>query len=143
MELQLTSHEDVVKLRESVSMTYAWDFILAPGDTITEKYTHLFNFLSASGVRKSGKPNEAAVIANKKIIGMIEPMASLLYKEALTPSYKPMGELMYCSEYSRSCGPHGYEAGFHMIADEDCPDDEILVYAENKTSVVKLFNIII
>src|SRR3989304_7801446 len=108
-EIVKITHEKINRLKERASQVYAWDFLLADGDTISEKSKDLYDKLRPLLVRKISPKTEAFVVCNKNSI----LLNHLLLKNEIIPKFKEVAEgIQLIGKVKRSCGDNGYCTDF-------------------------------
>lgn len=116
------NNEKLMELREFVDNTYAWDFILAGGDTIREKYDLLWDAIKMCSWEKN-----MALITNKNLAAIFETRKDFI------PAYKDIScNLTFCGEIAeRKCNVYKFDK---------CDLNEILVINGTKINLIKIFN---
>lgn len=129
----------VQDMRENIKHTYAWDFVLAEGDTIKEKYSLLANAIRTMTVRKSGK--NAYVVAGKGVCSAI--VVSIDLNDGFKPVYQKKGEYLHVSDYDRVLGA-GLISGYQLYESDELKDEIFVFYGggDEEVNLIKVFNMI-
>ncbi len=121
------THDKIMELKNSAEKTYVWDFALAEGDTIKEKFRDLAKKINYSICY--GNRDEIFVVANYDIEICIETITTyhyLIKDEDLGGGITSTGNIGY----------------FELYRDVNFPKDEVLVCHKNKPSIIKIYNFV-
>lgn len=115
--------------------TYAWDWILSEGDTITEKFEGLIKHIRFACFRSIAK-EEVPVVTGSGEIGSM-----LCLTRPLVPYYdaNPEGAEYLGRAGSTSKNP-AFVDSFDIYRDSSVPRDEIRIEAGENSCTFKIFN---
>ena len=133
------THDEIMEVRGNVSGTYAWDFVLAEGDTIKEKFENLYGHVRTFCLHSNESKKEVFVVTAKELGSLVV----YVKPDELTPKYEQLdNDIMFIAEVKRSCGDNGYNTNFQLFEDKKFAEDEVLICNGNEVTVIKVFNLV-